>query len=56
MAAIPLQRQTLPFHASAISVNNKLILISGESGAGKSTALTVLILRGYAVFSDDVVV
>jgi len=56
MAAILLQRQMIPFHASAISVDNKLILISGESGAGKSTALTGLILRGYEVFSDDVVV
>lgn len=56
MAAILLQRQIIPFHASAISVANKLILISGESGAGKSTALTGLILRGYKVFSDDVVV
>jgi hypothetical protein len=56
MAAILLQRQMLPFHASAISVDNKLILISGKSGAGKSTVLTGLILRGYKVFSDDVVV
>ena len=56
MAAILLQRQMIPFHASAISVDNKLILISGESGAGKSTVLTGLILRGYEVFSDDVVV
>jgi hypothetical protein len=56
MAAILLQRQMLPFHASAVSVNNKLILISGESGTGKSTTLTGLILRGYKVFSDDVVV
>jgi hypothetical protein len=56
MAAILLQRQMIPFHASAISVDNKLILISGESGAGKSTALTGLIVRGYKVFSDDVVV
>ena len=56
MAAILLQRQIIPFHASAISVDDKLILISGESGAGKSTALIGLILRGYKVFSDDVVV
>lgn len=56
MAAILLQRQMIPFHTSAISVGNKLVLISGESGAGKSTVLTGLILRGYEVFSDDVVV
>jgi hypothetical protein len=56
MAAILLQRKLLPMHASAIIRDNHLILITGDSGAGKSSTLAGLVKKGYAVFSDDVIV
>ncbi|CAG5006778.1 hypothetical protein DYBT9275_03894 [Dyadobacter sp. CECT 9275] len=56
MAAILLQKNKLPFHASAIIRDNNLLLISGESGAGKSTLLASLINNGHTVFCDDILV
>nr|WP_321356421.1 hypothetical protein [uncultured Draconibacterium sp.] len=56
MAGILLQRNRLPLHASAVRQNNGLILITGDSHAGKSTSLAGLLKKGYTVFSDDVVV
>jgi len=56
LAAILTQRKQLPVHASAILHKNRLILICGDSGAGKSTTLAGLIKKGHLVFSDDVVV
>lgn len=56
MAAILLQRRLLPMHASAVLANNELILLCGDSGAGKSTSLAGLIKRGYTIFSDDIIV
>lgn len=56
LAAILTQRKQLPIHASAILHNNQLVLICGDSGAGKSTTLAGLIKKGHPVFSDDVVV
>lgn len=55
LAAILLQRQQLPIHASAILKDGKLSLIAGDSGAGKSTTLAGLINNGHTIFSDDVV-
>jgi len=56
MAAILLQRNLLPLHASAIRKNNNLFLISGDPGAGKSTLLAELVKTGNTVFSDDIIV
>ena len=56
MAAILFQRGILPLHASAIRIGNELVLITGNSKAGKSTSLAGLGKRGYSIFSDDVVV
>ncbi|WP_259015030.1 hypothetical protein [Emticicia fluvialis] len=56
MAGILTQRKLLPFHASAIIRNEALILIAGESQAGKSTTLAGLIKRGFNIFGDDVLV
>jgi predicted ATPase len=56
MSAILLQRNLLPLHASAIIENGELILISGRSGAGKSTATAGLSKMGYTIFSDDITV
>jgi hypothetical protein len=55
-AAVLLQRQALPLHASAIIKDGKLTLIAGDSGAGKSTILAEFMKRGHTIFSDDVVV
>jgi ABC-type multidrug transport system fused ATPase/permease subunit len=49
-AAILLQRKQLPLHASAIIKNGKLVLIAGDSGAGKSTILAEFMKQGYEVF------
>jgi energy-coupling factor transporter ATP-binding protein EcfA2 len=54
-AAILTQRKKLPMHASAILHHNELVLICGDSGAGKSTTLAGLIKNNHTVFSDDVV-
>jgi len=56
MAAVLLHRNRLPIHASAIRQNEGLVLITGDSRAGKSTALAGLHRKGYTVFSDDIVV
>lgn len=56
MSGIIIQRKQLLIHASALLHQNELVLICGDSGAGKSTSLAGLIKKGYAVFSDDVVV
>jgi len=56
MAAVLLQRNSLPIHASAIKQDESLVLITGDSRAGKSTTLAGLHGKGYTVFSDDVVV
>ncbi len=56
MASILLQRNRLPLHASAIKKNGGLVLITGDSRAGKSTSLAGLLKKGYTVFSDDVIV
>lgn len=56
LAAILYQRGSIPYHASAIEHNGELALICGESGAGKSTSLSLLIQQGHRAFSDDVCV
>ncbi len=56
MSAILLHRNSLPLHASAIKQGESLVLIMGDSRAGKSTTLAGLHRKGYIVFSDDVVV
>lgn len=56
MAAVLHQRNSIPLHASSIKLNNELVLITGDSGAGKSTTLSGLMKRGYTIFSDDVIV
>jgi hypothetical protein len=55
-AALLHQRKVIPLHCSAILYEDRLVLIFGESGAGKSTALASLIQRGFGPFSDDVCV
>lgn len=56
MAVVLLQKGIIPFHASGIIYDNRLILFTGDSGAGKSTTLAYLYSQGYQVFTDDVCV
>ncbi|MCZ2475896.1 hypothetical protein G9H61_10585 [Aquirufa ecclesiirivi] len=56
MAAVLHQRNTIPLHASSIKWKNGLIIISGDSGTGKSTTVSGLLKSGYSIFSDDVIV
>lgn len=51
---IMLQREKVAIHGSAIKINDKAIIITGNRGAGKSTLTTALRLKGYKFMSDDV--
>ncbi len=52
--ALIFQRGKVPFHGSTVLINGKAVIISGVSGAGKSTITAELILRGYPIIADDV--
>ncbi len=41
------------FHASAVAKNSKAIMLTGDSGAGKSSLTTLLTESGYNFISDD---
>jgi hypothetical protein len=56
MAAILQQRNKVALHAGAVVTDKGLIIISGDSGAGKSTTISALQQKGLKVFADDVVV
>jgi hypothetical protein len=55
-AALLQQINLIPLHCSAFLANDELVLIMGDSGAGKSTTLAGMINRGFQPFSDDVCV
>jgi hypothetical protein len=48
------QRGLASLHASAVVVDGRVMVIGGQSGAGKSTTTAALALRGHPLFSDDV--
>jgi len=50
------QRKTIPLHCAALIDKGELVLILGDSGAGKSTTLASLMKEGLKPFSDDVCV
>ncbi len=52
-AFVLFQRGIFPLHAISFETNNKSIVISGESGSGKSTICS-LIQSKYKVLSDDI--
>ncbi len=54
IAALLRQRGLLVFHASAAVLGGRAVLVAGDSGAGKSTAIAGLMTRGWIVQSDDV--
>ena len=51
---IIIERGNLTVHGSVLSYNDKAVLISGVSGAGKSTMTTELVSMGLGFMSDDV--
>lgn len=55
MGIVLMQRQILPLHGSALLIDDKVFAIVGDSGAGKSTLASVLMQKGYAMLSDDVI-
>jgi hypothetical protein len=48
-------RGTVCLHASAIAVDDRVVVLVGAGGAGKSTTAAAFAQRGYPVLSDDVV-
>ena len=54
MAAVLHARGVLSLHAGVASVGDAAIAIAGPPGAGKSTILAALALRGVRVLSDDI--
>lgn len=56
MGAIFHQRKMLPLHASAICVDDKAVLFTGKSKAGKSTTAHAFVQKGYQLHADDICV
>jgi len=54
LAALLRHRGLLVLHANAVEVSGGVVVIGGESGAGKSTTLAALRDRGGRMLSDDV--
>lgn len=48
------QRQALPLHASAVSIDGAAVAFAGASGIGKSTLASAMALRGHPLIADDV--
>lgn len=56
MGALLHQRGYIVLHASAVEINGSVVLFSGSSGSGKSTAVTALVQKGHRFLGDDVTV
>lgn len=50
------QRNYSVFHCTALEMNGGCVLVSGGSGAGKSTTAMKLIERGYRYLADDMAI
>ena len=46
---------TVCLHASAIAIDDRVVVLVGAAGAGKSTTAAAFARQGYPVLSDDVV-
>lgn len=46
-------RGMIPFHASAVKIDDEAFLIGGHSGAGKSTFTAALVSQGAKLIADD---
>ena len=55
LATILYQKNIIGIHASAVVMENQVVLVSGLSGAGKSTITSKLMELGYSMLSDDLV-
>ena len=55
MGILLIQREILPLHGSAISIDGKAYAIVGDSGAGKSTLASEFMTRGYDLLTDDII-
>jgi hypothetical protein len=47
------QRGLLPIHAAAVEIGDGVVLLSGESGEGKSTLASAFWRAGHRVLTDD---
>ncbi len=54
LAAVLRQRGWLVLHANAAVTPHGAVVISGESGAGKSTTLAALLQQGCTMLADDI--
>lgn len=54
MGFILRSRGITALHASALCIEGKAILLTGEAGSGKSTTAAALALRGVAVLCEDI--
>lgn len=54
LGAILYQSNQTPLHASTIHINDKTILIAGDSGVGKSSTSFSMILKGAQFINDDI--
>ena len=54
MGAILLQRRIFPVHGSCLRAGNAGIILTGKSGAGKSTIAAGFLARGCQILADDV--
>ncbi len=48
------RKKLIPFHGSSLYMNNKAVVLSGVSGAGKSTITLNLLQKNYKLIADDV--
>lgn len=48
-------QRVLPLHAASVGAGDRAVLLLGESGAGKSTAMLQCMLAGLGVLAEDVV-
>ncbi|WP_347548683.1 aldolase [Pseudalkalibacillus hwajinpoensis] len=55
MGILLIQREILPLHGSAISIEGKVYALVGDSGAGKSTLASEFMKRGYKLLTDDII-
>ncbi len=54
MGAVLYQRRILPLHGSCINIGGQGVLLTGVSGAGKSTIASAIYQKGYKMLTDDV--
>lgn len=54
MGFILYQQKKLAIHGGCVALNNKAAIICGNTGAGKTSLITALRLKGKKVLSDDI--